>query len=134
MTKKAFFICPVRGADQTETQKIIDEYEAKGWKIHFPPRDTNQNDKTGYRICNDNLNAIINSDVVFIYWDGKSQGGLFDAGMAFALGKPIKIISVPEILYSKSFQDMFTEWEKLNNFDSARYNSSGELWSDIYYD
>jgi nucleoside 2-deoxyribosyltransferase len=110
MTKRAFLICPVRGHDPKELESLVGELE-KEFVVHFPPRDTNQVDSTGFRICSDNLEAIQKADIVLIFWDGKSQGGLFDAGMAFALGKKIKIISVPDLLGSKSFQDMFTEWE-----------------------
>lgn len=110
MTDRMFLICPVRGHDPKELESIVDELEKEYW-VYFPPRDTNQIDHTGYRICQDNLRAIKAADVVGIVWDGKSQGVLFDAGMAFALGKKIKVINVPDLLGSKSFQDMFTEWE-----------------------
>lgn len=111
MKSKTFLICPVRGHDPRELESIVEELE-KDYQVHFPPRDTDQVDDTGYRICTDNLNAIKESKIVHIVWDGKSQGGLFDAGMAFALGKKIKVISVPELLGSKSYQDMFMDWEK----------------------
>lgn len=125
--KLAFLICPVRGADQTNVSKIVNDLENKGWDIHYPPRDTNQVDKTGYRICCDNMLAIKKAEMIFIYWDGKSTGSLFDAGMAFALGKPITIISVPELMGTKSFQDMFTEWED-RRINSGKYCTSGNLW------
>lgn len=108
--KKAFLICPVRGHDPKELETLVAKLENE-YVVHFPPRDTNQEDSTGYRICKDNLDAIRRADIVCIVWDGKSQGGLFDAGIAFALGKKIKLINVPDLLGSKSFQDMFTEWE-----------------------
>lgn len=108
---KTFLICPVRGHDPKKLESLLLDLEKK-YVVHFPPRDTNQIDETGYRICTDNLNAIRDADIVLIVWDGKSQGGLFDAGMAFALGKKIEIISIPELTEGKSFQNMFTEWEK----------------------
>jgi hypothetical protein len=129
--KRAFLICPVRGADQTEANKIVSDLESKGWDVHFPPRDTNQNDKSGYTICCTNMLAIKDAEMVFIYWDGKSTGSLFDAGMAFAFRKPITILSIPELTGSKSFQDMFNEWED-RRINSANYCTSGELWSEDY--
>jgi hypothetical protein len=130
--KKAFLICPVRGADQltqTELNGIVTGLEAQGWNVHFPPRDTNQDDKTGYRICCDNMLAIKEAEMVFVYWDGKSTGGIFDAGMAFMAGKPITVLHSPEPLGSKSFQDMFTEWED-RRVNSGSYCTGSNLWSE----
>ena len=108
---KGFLICPVRGHDQEETKSVVEKYEALGWKIHWPPRDTNQDDETGLRICTDNYRAIRESDVVLVIWDGKSQGCLFDLGMAFAMNKPISVIQVPMMTEGKSFQNMIRAWE-----------------------
>jgi len=53
--------------------------------------------------------------MVFFVWDGKSQGCLFDLGVAFALNKPLTVISAPENVESgKSFQNMARYWHKLN--------------------
>lgn len=113
--KKAFLICPVRGHSADESRHIVKALEEKGWDVHFPFDDTNQEDPTGYCICCDNFEAIYHADRVFIIWDGKSQGCLFDAGMAFALdrlfGKPITVIELPELRGKKSYQDMITDWE-----------------------
>jgi hypothetical protein len=108
---KTFLICPVRGHEPRETEAIVKKLESIGYQVYWPPRDTDQNDPTGLRICRDNLRAIKKAKVVHIIWDGKSQGGLFDAGMAFALKKKLIIVSVPELKNSKCFQDMFAAWE-----------------------
>ena len=111
--KKAFIACPVRGI--TYNQEFMDELDALGKrfnvKIHFPPRDTNQDDPTGLQICKDNRAAIEAADVVFVLWDGKSQGVLFDLGMAFAANKRIMVIDLPDPTDGKSFQNMIRSWE-----------------------
>ena len=115
--KKGFLICPVRGCSPKETENIVSNLEEKGWKIHWPPRDTKQEDSEtgGFRICADNANAIKESEMVFFVWDGKSQGCLFDLGVAFALNKPLTVISAPENVESgKSFQNMTRYWHELN--------------------
>ena len=112
MTKKGFLICPVKGHTQDETRGVVDALEEKGWNIHWPPRDTDQVDNTGLRICTDNMNAIRCANAVFVLWDGESKGCLFDMGMAFALNKKIFVLSVPECLGAKSFQDMLYAWEE----------------------
>ena len=113
--KKTFLICPVRGHDPQELAGIVKKLEDEGYQVHFPPRDTNQLDDTGYRICLDNLNAIRQSDDVHFVWDGLSQGCLFDLGMAFALYKKLNVISVPELTAGKSFQNMVTKWAGLED-------------------
>lgn len=111
---KTFLICPVRGHEMSETEEIVRELEVD-FDVYWPPRDTNQNDPIGFEICKSNLNAIRNADVVHIIWDGKSMGSVFDLGMAFALGKPIVPIQLPEPTDGKSFQNMINKWKKQRN-------------------
>ena len=110
---KTFLICPVRDADQQETAKVVKRLEREGWTVHYPPRDTRQDDTTGLMICERNLLAITHADAVHVIWDGKSQGCLFDLGIAFALYKPIIVVSLPEATEGKSFQNMVTKWAEL---------------------
>lgn len=107
---KTFLICPVRCHPTAHTLAFALRLESEGWTVHWPPRDTNQEDPTGYRICADNLEAIRAADVVHFVWDGKSQGCLFDLGMAFALGKRVIPLEIPEPTEGKSFQNMVSEW------------------------
>jgi nucleoside 2-deoxyribosyltransferase len=114
---RIFFASPVRG--------VTDEYkagldakvaalEAEGHVVHYPSRDTRQDgDDYGLRICCQNRDAIAEADVVFVAWDGKSQGVLFDLGMAFALDKPVRVVEgyMPPRTPSKSFQNMIHLWE-----------------------
>jgi nucleoside 2-deoxyribosyltransferase len=112
---KTFLICPVRGHEQSETEAIVKKLELEGWQVHWPPRDTNQDDLDGLRICQDNRKAIQEADATHFIWDGKSQGGLFDLGMAFAYGKKVIPISMPELTEGKSFQNMVTKWAGLKD-------------------
>lgn len=107
---RTFFICPVRGHSSEETRIFVANLEAAGWAVYWPPRDTNQEDPTGLRICTDNRQAIMDADAVHVVWDGQSQGCLFDLGMAWALGKRIIPIQLPALTEGKSFQNMVTEW------------------------
>lgn len=107
---KSFLICPVRGVPPEEHAAVVRQLERSGFDVHWPPRDTDQNDPTGLRICSDNAAAISAADLVHVIWDGKSQGCLFDLGVAFALGKPVSPISLPAPTEGKSFQNMVQTW------------------------
>jgi len=114
--RKVFLICPVRGHDMSESEAYVKRLEEQGLEVYWPPRDTLQDDETGLRICQDNLTAIKEAQSVYIVWDGKSQGCLFDLGMAFALGKPVLPLGLPEPTTTKSFQNMIRAYsaEKVN--------------------
>jgi len=114
---KIFLACPVRNADthDREAQEIQVKFlESRGHNVHWPPRDTDQNDSTGLRICQDNRRAIEEADAVYVIWDGKSQGVMFDLGVAFALRKPIHTVEghMPLPTTSKSLQNMIFAWEE----------------------
>ena len=111
--RRAFLICPVRGYTSDYWQEHVDRLEADGWTVHWPPRDTDQRDPVGMIICHENRAAIGCADRVFLIWDGKSTGCLFDLGMAWALHKPLTILSLPDDNGSgKSFLKMTRAWEK----------------------
>lgn len=109
---RAFLVCPVRGASPAKSAKVTEELEADGWLVHWPRRDTNQSDPIGLKICEENLAAIEKADIVYVIWDGKSQGCLFDLGMAFALRKLVVPISLPAATEGKSFQNMIRAWSE----------------------
>lgn len=84
--KTAFIICSVRNVSEEEKKYLenyVENLEKKGYKVHYPPRDTDQNDPTGLYICSRNREAISKSDEIHIYWNPKSEGSLFDFGMTF---------------------------------------------------
>ena len=110
---KTYLICPVRGHEPKETEDIVKRLEEKGFEVHWPPRDVNQEDDTGgYRICSDHRKAMEDCDCIHIIWNGESQGCLFDMGMAFMTGKKIHIISILPLTEGKSFPNMIARWEK----------------------
>lgn len=112
---RSFLICPVRGSDGSDSRPHYERLKTEGWDIYWPHIHTDQNDPTGLRICRDNLLAIKRSGPVHIVWDGKSQGSLFDLGMAFALGKQIIPLELPDPTEGKSFQNMINEWARLGS-------------------
>lgn len=107
---KTFLISPVRGQSPDAWAAHVAALEAEGYAVHWPHRDTNQDDAIGLRICHDNAAAIEQADVVHVIWDGASQGCLFDLGMAFALGKKVIPVLLPDATSGKSFQNMVRAW------------------------
>jgi len=110
-----FLICPVRNASffqKNQINKYIEKMKADGKTVYYPATDTDQNDTTGFRICTDNKNAIINSKSVAIYWDENSTGSLFDLGIAFCAGKSIEVVNMDELVETekKSFTNMIRHW------------------------
>lgn len=106
-----FIICPVRELTPEEDyflQNYISGLENRNCKVHYPPRDTNQNDPVGLNICTENRLAIINSDEVQIYYTSKSKGTPFDLGMTFMAEKPLYIINADLLKYST--QDDFSKF------------------------
>lgn len=106
-----FIICPVRELTQEEDfylQNYISGLENRGCKVHYPPRDTNQNDPTGLNICTENRLAIIKSDEVQIYYASKSKGTPFDLGMTFMAEKPLYVINADILKYG--IQDDFSKF------------------------
>lgn len=111
---KIFLICPVRGI-MDEGKSAIARYALNlvraGHMVHWPLRDTDQNDSVGLRICQDNRQAIEDADEVHIWWNKKSQGSIFDLGMAFALRKKIVLVNVGSVRQTprKSFNNVLLE-------------------------
>ena len=108
---KTFLICPIRGVGQSDNMVFVAQLEAYGYEVYYPARDTDQEDETGIHICFDNESAIRQADYVHFVWDGKSQGCLFDLGMAFAMRKKIIVLHTPPPSEGKSFQNMVREYE-----------------------
>ncbi len=114
LEKKIFMICPVRDATDEEKgflQDYMSQLESQGHKVHYPPRDTNQDDPIGLNICSENRQAIRDADEIHIYWTKKSKGTLFDIGMMFMAEKPVVLINRVDIEKTphKSFQNVLLE-------------------------
>jgi hypothetical protein len=109
-----FLIAPVRGYPKDQWAKEVSALVADGWRVYWPARDTEQDDDTGMSICRANRAAIEDADAVHLIWDGKSTGCLFDLGMAFAMRKPLFVLSLPDSADSgRSFVKVVTAWSRL---------------------
>lgn len=113
---KIYIVGPVRGVKERIRQTIADyvkEQEYSGHTVYWSQRNTDQEDPTGYRICTDNATAIQWCDRVDVFWTGTSRGSLFDLGIAWALGKELKLVEeFVEPSEGKCFQRVLREWER----------------------
>jgi len=121
LEKLVFIVCPVRNMKEEE-QKFLQDYvsqlEAQGYKVHFPPRDTNQNDSVGLAICSQNRDAMQKSDEVHVYWNASSEGTKFDFGMLFMSEKPLVLINKKDVQRTphKSFENVLLELDARYRF------------------
>ena len=85
-----FLICPVRNVSEETTRQIaayVSGLESQGHRVHWPPRDTDQNDPIGVKICRANGGAMARADEVHVWYDKSSQGSVFDLGMFFMMSE-----------------------------------------------
>ena len=106
---RIFMISPVRNISEAFLARVgaaVAGLEQQH-SVYWPMRDTYQ-DQPEVDIVRANFAAIGGCDEVYICWDGESEGCLFDLGMAFALGKPIRPVvgCVPRMTRGKSFANL----------------------------
>lgn len=109
---KIFIICSVREATKQYRQKLeayTNRLDSEGHFVYLPHRDTDQT-ASSLAICTANRNAIKNADEVHIFYSSRSQGTLFDMGVAFGLGKTIHIVEREPLTRGKSFTNLLNEW------------------------
>jgi nucleoside 2-deoxyribosyltransferase len=112
---KSFIISPVRNIDNhthIELQRVTAELEEQGYSVHLPIRDTNQqNNEIG--ICSQNYQAIIDADLVCIWYEPNSIGSVFDLGVTVSHKKPLKILNTVLRTEGKSFANMILDYTNL---------------------
>ncbi len=123
--RNVFFISPVARISPETLEKnavYVAKLENEGCKVHWPYRDTEQNDPTGgLKICRTNCDAIMHANEIHIWYDKTSSGSKFDMGGVFMLvemlgwNKKIVIANDTEIVDDspKSFYKVF---KHLSNF------------------
>jgi len=100
---KIYIICPVRNVTEEQVQEIanyVASLELDGHQVHYPPRDVEQNDPTGWGIVTTHAMAMRNADRVDVFWDNTSKGSHADLGMAIIEKKWVKLV--------KSYQE---DWD-----------------------
>ncbi|MFO8066555.1 MAG: hypothetical protein R6U11_03135 [Bacteroidales bacterium] len=98
------------------------EYAAKmefrGHQVCLPVLDDSKFKNT-LKILETNRKRMQWADEVHMFYDGKSQGTVFDFGMAFAMGKPLQVIYMND----KSIVDGMKEYALLFKWESGHFES-----------
>lgn len=126
---KIFFISPVR-LSTPETKEACRLYveilEEEGHQVHWPIRDTEQNDPTlGINICDTNLRKILESDEIHVWYLPESTGIHFDIGAVYmlirVLGYKKKIVFANKDEFAKQIAGQNTKafFQVLNFLDKT---------------
>lgn len=102
--RRIYILCPVRKATPEE-KEYLDEYVKKlesnpdlECKVHYPPRDVEQDPSiSNLEIISKHQQFMETCDEVHAYWNGTSEGGYFDLGMAFMAKCPIRLINFDKL-------------------------------------
>lgn len=88
---RIFVICKVRGATAEQIAEqiaYVGSLESMGHVVHWPPRDTKQNDSEhGTGICRTTFWHILWAKEVHVIFDPTSEGFVSDIMMTFALNE-----------------------------------------------
>lgn len=88
--------------------------EANGHEVHIPALDhCPALDELG--VCFKNKEMIKWADEIHMIWDRRSTGTIFDFGMVFMAGKPLRII----YLEPKTFEDVMKKYECLFSWEAS---------------
>ena len=112
---RIFLIGSVRNATEAQRSALeghVARLEVDGHMVHLPHRDTNQK-ATGIQICRQNRAEIEAADEVHLFYTKGSQGTHFDMGMAFALGKRLRVIKNVAYGPGKSYPRMADDWARV---------------------
>lgn len=112
--EKVFLISPVRQISDDEKVAIaayVAKLESEGVQVHWPIRDTHQDDPIGLQICNENKEAIAAADEIHLWYSPTSTGSIFDLGAAFALNKKLVLATPVSTTHGKKgFNNVINAW------------------------
>jgi len=87
--------------------KYKDHLESEGHEVKIPAFDSHP-EFSELQILEYNLGVVRWAERVDLFWDQRSFGTVFDFGMAFALGKPIRLVYIE----SKTFKNAMKQYEE----------------------
>jgi hypothetical protein len=108
---RIYVIRPIRRATKAMIDYVdsyVETLEEQGNKVYDPLRDTD-NDAPEWEICTANTIAIMDAERVSVFYDRRSRGSHFDLGVAFTLGKRIKL---EKIWLGDEMSEFLKKWQE----------------------
>jgi hypothetical protein len=102
--------CTIIGSTQYKDKFIAlqEKLLAEGAEVRIPAFDDHKDlDELG--VCLYNKDLIRWADRIYIIWDQRSTGTIFDFGMAFMANKPVEIVYMEE----KTFRGVMEKYSKI---------------------
>lgn len=96
---RIFLISPVRQVTPEEREQIreyVTGLEKEGHSVHWPERDTPQDDPVGNIICDFNRQKILDANEIHLFYNPNSTGSLFDLGIAWSAHKKLVLANQVE--------------------------------------
>lgn len=121
---KIFFISPVRQVTEESKQacgQYVKKLEKRGHQVHWPIRDTDQNDTIGINICDANLRKILEADEIHVWYHKTSTGIHFDIGGVYML---IRILGYKKKVVFVNREEFKEDFVKENNEFIAKSGKS----------
>jgi nucleoside 2-deoxyribosyltransferase len=107
--KKAYLICPVRKLTEEEKNIINNAILEirKEYNLYIPYEQ--KQDCSEIEICERYKKAVNEAEMIFVWWNPLSEGSVFDFGMSYAMGKPIKVINTIKRTEHKSYSNFLDD-------------------------
>ena len=100
--------------NKEKIEELKSKLEKEGHKIKIPAFDSHP-EFNELEICTYNKKLIKWAQKIYIVWDRRSYGTVFDFGMAFALGKEVEVY----YLEPKVMENVMTQYAA--TFNSKKY-------------
>lgn len=111
--KKIFLISPVSTSNPQNyeiVKKYVEKMENEDNEVHWPIRDTEQNDPIGINICDTNSKKIFEwADEIHIYYLKESRGIQFDIGAVYFVIRILGIKKKVVFVNKEDFQNELSE-------------------------
>jgi nucleoside 2-deoxyribosyltransferase len=102
-------------AYRNRMEEAADKLKEGGYEVLIPAFDDHP-EWNEYEICMYNLSLMKEAEEVWIYWDRRSMGTVFDFGMAFALGKRVYL----KYLEPKTMENVMKAYSYISKHETIK--------------
>ena len=95
-------------------EELAKTLRCEGYEVKIPAFDDHP-DFDEYDVCNYNREVVEWADIIYLIWDGRSVGVIFDFGMIFMARKPFKI----EYIEKKTVAGVMRKYEEVKEWEKS---------------